>query len=128
MPEIADCIQIRELRIVATCGVLQLEQDQPQPFQFDIDIYVDLRRPGATDDLTNTVNYGTVTDQLVATLTQERFLLLERMSQRAADLILANPLVDEVTVTVAKLRPPIAADVGTTGVRIHRRRNENTGA
>ena len=128
MPDIADRIEIRELRIVTRCGVLQLERDQAQPFQFDIDIYVDLRRPGATDDLANTVNYGTVCDELRATLESEQHLLLERMSQRAAEVILANPLVDEVTVTVAKLRPPIAADVGTTGVRIHRRRGESTEA
>lgn len=107
------------------CGVLQQEQDQRQPFRFDIDIYTDLRRAGETDELHDTVNYGAVTDELVEKLGAERFLLVERMSQRAADLILADALVDEVTVTVAKLRPPIAADVDSTGVRIHRRRSDS---
>ncbi|MEL7156262.1 MAG: dihydroneopterin aldolase [Actinomycetota bacterium] len=126
MPELADCVQIRGLRIVTYCGVLQQEQDQRQPFRFDIDIYTDLRRAGATDELDHTVNYGAVTDELVERLHEERFLLVERMAQRASDLIMANELVDEVTVTVAKLRPPIAADVDTTGVRIHRRRADAT--
>jgi len=39
-----------------------------------------------------------------------------------AELVFASTEVDEVTVTVRKLRPPVAAHVDTTGVRIHRRR------
>lgn len=124
MPDRSDRVEIRGLRIITFCGVLRQEQEQKQPFRLDIDIYTDLRRAGVSDELTDTVNYGAVTDELVATLGGERFLLVERMAQRAADLILANELVEEVTVTVAKLRPPIVADVDTTGVRIHRRRSE----
>ena len=118
-----DRVEIRGLRIVAFCGVLPLEQEQRQPFRIDLDLYVDLRLAGASDDLAETVHYGTVTDRLLATLGDERYNLVERMAQRAADVALEDPLVTAVTVTVAKIRPPIAADVDTTGVRIHRRRS-----
>jgi hypothetical protein len=38
--------------------------------------------------------------------------------------VLEDPRVEEVTVAVRKLRPPLAHAVASTGVRIHRRRDE----
>ncbi|MEM8922412.1 MAG: dihydroneopterin aldolase [Actinomycetota bacterium] len=117
-----DRVEIRGLRIVSFCGVLDQEQAQRQPFRLDIDLYADLRAAGSSDDLVDTIDYGAVTDRLVERLTEERFALVERLSQRAAELAFEFDGVAEVTITVAKIRPPIGADVDTTGVRIHRRR------
>ncbi len=117
----SDRVEIRGLRLVTYCGVQEQEQQRRQPFRLDVDLYADLRAAGASDDLGDTIDYGAVTDRLVEHLTAERFLLVERMAQRAADLAFEDPRVVEVTITVAKLQPPIAADIDTTGVRIHRR-------
>lgn len=116
----ADRIEIRGLEILTFCGVLAEEQARKQPFRLDVDIYADLRRAGQTDDLTNTVDYGAVTDRLLAQLSSERHHLVERLAQRAMELVFEDPLVAEATVRVRKLRPPIAAAIDTTGVRIHR--------
>ena len=114
-----DRIEIRGLELLLYCGVLPEEQARCQPFLFD----VDLSAAGASDDLEQTVNYGALIDQLNPVLPGERFQLLERLALRMAELVLEYPLVDEVTVTLAKLRPPVAAHVDTTGVSIHRRRS-----
>ena len=44
------------------------------------------------------------------------------MTARVAELVFEHTSVDAVTVTARKLRPPVAAHVDTTGVRIHRTR------
>ena len=118
-----DRIEIRGLELLLYCGVLPEEQARRQPFLFDVDLYLDLSAAGASDDLEQTVNYGALIDQLNQVLPGERFQLLERLAWRMAELVLEYPLVYEVTVTVAKLRPPVAAHVDTTGVSIHRRRS-----
>ena len=105
------------------CGVLPEEQARRQPFLFDLDLYLDLTTASQTDDLADTANYGDIIDMLAAKLAEDRFQLLERMAARVAELIFESVDVDEVTVTARKLRPPVAAHVDTTGVRIHRVRS-----
>jgi len=119
---VSDLIQIRSFELLLFCGVLPEENVRRQPFRFDIDIEVDLRRASETDDLTDTVNYGEVLAQLSKALEAERFDLLERLAGRTAELVLTNPLVSGVTVSAHKLRPPVPQHVESTGVKIRRER------
>ena len=90
----------------------------------------DLIAAGASDALADTVDYGAVTDAVVAACDAQHYDLLERLAQVVADAALADgrsdghggARVDEVTVTVRKLRPPVAHDLAFAGVRITRRR------
>lgn len=118
--ELDDRIEIRGLELLVFCGVLPEEQARRQPILFDLDIYVDLRRAGISDDLNDTVDYGGVIALISDRLSEERFELLERLAVYVADLVLEIGSVSGVTVTARKLRPPIPQHVATTGVRIHR--------
>lgn len=115
-----DRIEVRGLELLVVCGVLEEEQARKQPFIFDIDIYLDLGGAAAGDDLDQTVNYGAIIELISATLDGERFLLLERMATRVADLVLSDPNAASVTVVARKVRPPVPSFVASTGVRIHR--------
>ena len=118
--QIRDRVEVRGLELLVFCGVLPEEQARRQPFLFDLDLYLDLTRASETDDLDDTANYGHIIDVLAGKLAEDRFQLLERMAARVAELIFESADVDEVTVTARKLRPPVAAHVDTTGVRVHR--------
>ena len=117
-------IEIRGLRVVATHGVLPEEQARPQPFEIDVDLVVDLSTAAGSDSLADTVDYGNVVDRIVALVSAgppQR--LLESLADRAAlDALAADDRVLSATVTVRKLRPPVAADVASVGVRITRSR------
>lgn len=117
-----DRIEVRGLHLLVFCGVLPEERERPQPLEIDLDLYVDIDAAATSDDLADTVDYGKVCMDLADTLAQERFSLLERLAGRCAELVLAEARVQEVTVRVRKLRPPVPAHVATTGVRLHRRR------
>lgn len=117
-----DCIELRGLRVLALCGVLPEERERTQPFEVDLDVMVDLHAAAGTDDLARTVDYGRLCAAVEDLARAEQFSLLERFAQRIADLVLADELVDAVTVTVRKLRPPVPQHLATSGVRIHRSR------
>ncbi|MEM7272892.1 MAG: dihydroneopterin aldolase [Actinomycetota bacterium] len=118
----SDRIEIRGLELLVYCGVLPEEQARRQPFLFDLDLHLDLTLAGTSDDLDHTADYGHLIDVLAGALADERFQLLERMAARVAELLFEHSSIDAVTVTARKLRPPVAAHVDTTGVRIHRSR------
>jgi dihydroneopterin aldolase len=117
-----DRIELRGLRVRAVCGVLPEERERSQPFEFDIDVYTDLADAAASDDLADTVDYGTLCALVAGIADNERFELLERFAGRVAEALLSTGPVDAVTVVVRKLRPPVPEDLDTSGVRIHRTR------
>ena len=119
-----DRIEIRGLRVLGTHGVLAEEQERAQPFELDLDLWLDLDRAGDTDDLVDTVDYGVVLDQARELVATTSFRLVEALATAVADRTLAGDArIDAVRVNLRKLRPPVAADVSSVGVRVLRRRS-----
>lgn len=118
-----DQIEISAIRTVAIVGALPHEREIPQPLQIDLTLDVDLGDAGQSDDLDDTVHYGWVADQVVAVVSESKDVLLERLAARVADEVLTFDRVEAVTVTLTKLRPPIAVDAASTAVRISRTRS-----
>lgn len=117
-----DQIEISALRVVAIVGALPHEREIAQPLQIDLTLDVDLADAGRSDDLTDTVHYGLVADQVIALVQESKDTLLERLAARVADEVLTFDRVEAVTVVVTKLRPPIAVDAASTAVRMRRTR------
>ena len=119
-----DRIELRGLRCVGTHGVLAEEQERAQPFEVDLDLAVDLRPAGVSDSLADTVDYGSVADTVAATISGPRsFALLEALAWHVADAVLdVDRRITAVTVALRKLRPPLAVDIDTVGVRVVRHR------
>ena len=118
-----DRIELRGLRVDAICGVLPHERTTPQPLEIDVDLAADLRVAGASDDLTDTIDYGAVTAEVDRVATTSEPQLLEHLATRIADAVLAlDTRIDEVTVAVRKLEPPVPERLATSGVRIIRSR------
>ncbi len=118
-----DAIELRGLRLAGVVGVLPHEQAQPQPLEVDLDISLELAAAGKSDDLGDTVDYGAlcrITDEVVTTTS---YALLEALAEHVATALLAaDARIDAVTVSVRKLRPPVAQQLSTSGVRITRGR------
>jgi dihydroneopterin aldolase len=117
---VTDRIELRGLRVLGICGALPEEKERPQPLEIDLDLEVDLAPAGQTDDLPDTVSYGALARAAARVATPERVSLLERLAQRIADEVGADPRIESVTVAVRKLRPPVPVDLATAGVRITR--------
>ena len=120
----ADHILINDLRFESIIGVLDHERLAPQPLRVDVDIEVDLHDAGVSDDLEQTVHYGEVAVALAKLARDTQYLLLERLAQHMAEVVLSFPLVRAVELTLTKLRPPIPEQIDSTAVRIRRVRAE----
>jgi dihydroneopterin aldolase len=119
-----DRIELRGLRLTGIVGVLPHEQVTAQPLELDLDVGVDLAAAGESDDLGDTVDYGALCTAVETVVATTRFALLEALAERIAVTVLdQDPRVAEVTVSLRKLRPPVAQQLDTSGVRITRRRS-----
>jgi 7,8-dihydroneopterin aldolase/epimerase/oxygenase len=118
----ADRLALHGLRAVGHHGVFEHERLDGQEFVVDAVLGVDTRPAGRADDLSLTVDYGRLSQQLVDAVASEPVDLIETLAQRLADLCLAQPLVEWVEVTVHKPQAPIEVPFEDVTLTIHRRR------
>jgi dihydroneopterin aldolase len=120
-PDGEDRIALLGLRVLGNHGVASAERLIPQPFEVDLDLMLDLRPAGQSDDLTQTVDYGAVLERVGRVVAEQSFSLIEALAEAIAVEVLSDPRVVGVSVSVRKLRPPVAVDVASVAVRITRR-------
>lgn len=120
-----DRIFLRGMRFMACHGVLPHEREVPQPFEVDVEMGLDLRAAGESDDLDDTVNYAKVYDVVSTVLTVTRKYLIEALAEEIADDLLRDfDSLRWVRVTVHKPAAPIDGIFSDVGVTILRRRTD----
>jgi 7,8-dihydroneopterin aldolase/epimerase/oxygenase len=118
-----DRIEILDLRVLGVHGVLPEERERAQPFSVDLVAWVDMAAAQQSDELADTVDYGALAALVAEVVSGRSYQLLEALAGRLADALLGtDPRLLTVEVTVRKLRPPVALDVASTGVRVSRSR------
>ena len=103
-------------------GVYPPEREHGQTFRVDAVLELDTAPAAAGDDLTLTVHYGELAQQLHALLVGEPVDLLETLAQRLADCCLAYPVVDAVEITVHKPDAELGVPFDDVTVAIRRER------
>ena len=120
-----DRIFLRGMRFMACHGVLPHEREVPQPFEVDVEMGLDLRAAGESDDLDDTVNYAEVYDVVSTVLTVTAKKLIEALAEEIAeDLLRDFDALRWVRVTVHKPAAPIDGIFSDVGVTILRRRKD----
>jgi dihydroneopterin aldolase len=118
-----DRIEILDLRVLGVHGVLPEERERAQPFSIDLVAWVDMRAAVQSDNLGDTVDYGALAELVADVVSRHSYQLLEALAGRLAGAaLIMDPRLSAVAVTVRKLRPPLALDIASTGVRVYRSR------
>ena len=118
----SDEILLEGMRFYAYHGVNPEERALGQRFMVDVALAVDLRRPGQSDDLADTVSYSTVYKVVREIVEGEPRNLIEAVAEEIAVAILTGfPQVARVTVSVRKPEVPMKGSMlDAAGVRITR--------
>ena len=117
-----DRIEILGITGVGYHGVFAQERRDGQEFRVDVTLSTDMRRAAASDDLADTVDYGTIAQAVHAVITGEPVDLIETLAQRIAEECLAAEGVRRVEVAVHKPQAPIPVPFGDVVVRVIRTR------
>lgn len=113
-----DTIFIRDYRLDILIGIHEWEKRVPQTIQFNIDIAIPPKDGPRTDRIGETIDYSKVIARIEESLRTERFLLLERLSEHVAQLILGEFGAPWVRVSVNKIAA--LRNVKQLGVTIER--------
>ncbi|WP_104109858.1 dihydroneopterin aldolase [Arthrobacter sp. N199823] len=118
-----DTIRLTRVTAIGYHGVFDHEKRDGQPFITDVVLHLDVGAAAVTDDLSKTADYGAVAEAIVAMVTGPSFDLIETLSVRLAEKILADfPVVQAVEVTIHKPKAPIQVPFGDVSITVYRER------
>ena len=92
-----DRILVKNLLLRAILGVNEEERHHRQDVLINLVLETDTRAAGESDDLSDTVNYRTLTKHVIEMVEASRFLLVERMAEEIARLCLADERVQRLS-------------------------------
>lgn len=126
----ADRISLRNMVFAARHGVLPPEKTNPQRFEVDVDLFLDLSAAGRKDALDLTVNYAEVYQAVADVVTGRSFDLVESVAEKVAEAVLAcaRDRAQSVRVSVRKPQAPIGGLLDTVEVEVWRRSTSGEGA
>ncbi len=103
-------------------GVFEFERREGQTFLVDLVLGIDTAPAAGSDDLRDTVDYGSLVAQVLAAVEKDPVDLIETLAQRIAGVCLLDDRVEWARVTVHKPDAPIEATFADVTLTITRKR------
>lgn len=109
---------IQELKIHAYVGVYDFEQEKGNDFSVDISYDAPYEKAAQSDELADSLNYAEICG-LVERVFTHKCKLLEQMGTLLVSSLKENfPQMQNLTVIITKLNPPVSQSVKGISIRI----------
>jgi len=102
MTQTPDTIFINDLVVPCIIGVFDEERTEKRNIIINIELSVDTRKAGKTDDINDTVSYADVTNAVAKMVATSQYKLLEKLAQEIATICLQGNQVEQVKVHIEK--------------------------
>lgn len=102
-----DCIKLTGIRCYGYVGYLPEEQVLGQWFEVNLTLWLDLAAAGASDDISDTLDYRQAIETVKHLVKTSKFALVEKLANAIASAILKLDKVQQVRVELIKCAAPI---------------------
>jgi 7,8-dihydroneopterin aldolase/epimerase/oxygenase len=113
-----DKVFIKNLQVYGILGIHPHEQRSPQRIQISLMVETDIQKASQADDIRQTVNYSTLTEQIVQFVEKSHYRTIEALILALADEILKNNKIFSIWLRIEKPNAVPRAD--SVGVEISR--------
>jgi dihydroneopterin aldolase len=124
---VTDELSVTGIDCFAHHGVFEHERRDGQRFVVDLTLGIDTRPAAASDDLRDTVDYGSLVAEVARAVRGEPVDLIETVAERIAAVCLTDTRVEWARVTLHKPDAPIAEPFDDVALTITRRRDQREG-
>jgi dihydroneopterin aldolase len=98
-----DKVFIEALEIDCVIGIYDWERSIRQPVQLDLEMAFDNRRPAASDDIADTLDYKAVSKRLIQFVGDSSYGLVETLAENCARIVVEEFGVAHVRLKLSKL-------------------------
>ncbi|MBW2295786.1 MAG: dihydroneopterin aldolase, partial [Deltaproteobacteria bacterium] len=100
-----DVILLEGIEVPASLGVTEAERRMRRPVRLDLELGFDLGASGASDDLSETIDYGELYEAVAKVAGGREHRLVEALGERIVAALFENFPIDWVRLTVRKSKP-----------------------
>lgn len=120
-----DFIKITNLKVFAHHGVFPEETRDGQDFYVNAKLFLDCRKAGKTDNLSDSLNYGEVSHFITDFLQDHTYKLIESVAEQLAEaMLLSMPVLKGVEIELCKPHAPIGLPFENVSVTMKRQWHE----
>ncbi|OLS19491.1 MAG: D-erythro-7,8-dihydroneopterin triphosphate epimerase [Candidatus Heimdallarchaeota archaeon LC_2] len=113
-----DTIFIKNLKVRGIIGINDWERKEKQDILINVSLVLNLEKAGKSDNIDDTVNYRTLTKEIIDLVEISQFFLVEKLISTILDLCLKQDIVEKAKVRVEK--PMALRFAESVGVEIER--------
>ncbi len=115
-------VVIERLEFQGRCGVTPAERRRPQPLAIDLELDCEGSPTETADQISKTVDYARVAEQIVELGQTQDCALLETFAEGVLAMLFTEFPVAKVSLWLRKLAPPLSQMTGSVGVKLERSR------
>ncbi|MFD2045550.1 dihydroneopterin aldolase [Ornithinibacillus salinisoli] len=116
-----DNIELNQMQFYGYHGLLPEENRLGQRFFVDIELFLDLKKAGKSDNMDHSINYAQVYDHVKRIMEGEVRNLIEAVAEDVAeDLLSSFELLHACSIKVTKPDAPIPGHIQSVSVKIFR--------
>lgn len=97
-----DKIFLNDLKIDTIIGIYDWERQTRQTLSFDLEMDWDIKSAAATDDISKTLDYGAVAQEVVAFVKASEYLLIESLAEDLCARLLTRFSIPRIKLTLSK--------------------------
>ncbi len=124
----ADRIELRGLTVRGRHGVFEHERAEGQDFVVDVTVWIDLAAAAASDELSDTYDYGALAQRAAGIVAGPARNLIEAVAGEIAEDVMTDDRVHAVEVVVHKPQAPIGHAFTDVAVVARRSRRGGRGS
>ena len=118
-----DAIILKGMTFFGHHGYFPEERKLGQKFIVDLELTLNLKPAGESDDITKSVNYAEIFQLIKENVEQTQFHLIEGLAEHISTLLLKNySLIQEIALTITKPSVAIQGICESAGIRLNRKR------
>ena len=115
-----DKVFIEALEIECVIGIYDWERKIRQPVVLDLEMDSDNRKPAASDDIADTLDYKAISKRLIQFVSESEFGLVETLAERCCAIVIEEFGVARVRLKLSK--PGAVRGAKAVGVMLERSR------
>jgi len=97
-----DKIFLNNLNVDTIIGIYDWERETLQTLCFDLEMDWDIRPAAQSDDIADTLDYGSIANTIVAFVQASRYQLIETLAEDLAALLLSQFPIPKLKMTLSK--------------------------
>jgi len=119
-----DVIRLKNMVFYGYHGVSESEKSLGGKFEVDLNLYLDLKKAGQSDNLEDTLNYEKIYKTVYNCIKRNKYYLIEKLADRIAYSVLRKYKTEKVLVRVRKPHAPVKGVLDTVEVEMLRTKDD----